>query len=669
MQQAASIDEQLVIKVRTIGSLRLETSERQLSFNRRKVAALFVCLLMAGDVPQSRDRLCGILWPNSSEEKARSSLRQCILQLGKSLREVEICDLFQVTKLDVSLDHRYLHVDIIQAENAIKTGVVPKVLLSTDDLSESWLPELRGISPTFDSWLAISRNNMVERFAVALRACLKDASAEQGDQSVFEVASALIALDRTDEWACRSLMKWYTLNGQSNQALRVYGRLWQQLDEEFDCEPELATQQLAAEIKMSGTDYQATANSSSVTETQLDSFSKLPRIGVREFEIPNFVGDQQLLVAAFRQGLMGAMARFREWAIIDISRTTNNGLREPGAMRSCTSHEISGIVSQSCETRVLTIALHETSSARLLWSESLNFDEDSFFKFQEKLLTRVCAATNIYLTQARLKSASQSNSGDAYGAWLRGQSLILNWRPETERLAEDTFHSLLGASPDYAPAYASLASIYNSRHLVFPGSGDSAEFSPQALKYASIAVEIDPIDTRSQLCLAWSHLMSRDFRQANHHFELALDLNKNNEFTLVSCGHGFAFCGKVTEAVSCIGDALELNPHMPAAHWAYIAGTRYLISDYEGCLAASDCAADSILDMPAWEAAAAASLGEVERANNAMQRLMSNVERHWCGPAQPRVGDVAGWFLGNLPIKDPKTASRLQDNLVLAGLG
>ena len=67
-----------------------------------------------------------------------------------------------------------------------------------------------------------------------------------------------------------------------------------------------------------------------------------------------------------------------------------------------------------------------------------------------------------------------------YDAWLRGEDLLTRWSQEAEDEAERLFERAIAADPDFAPAHASLASVYNTRHFIRPGIEDDAGTSRRA---------------------------------------------------------------------------------------------------------------------------------------------------------------------------------------------
>ena len=157
---------------------------------------------------------------------------------------------------------------------------------------------------------------------------------------------------------------------------------------------------------------------------------------------------------------------------------------------------------------------------------------------------------------------------------------------------------------DFAPAYIGLVRLKNSEHLVLPGLDRSEEVQQQALELSKVAVEVDPFDARAHHCFAWSLALGRRFDQAELSFGLALELNENDPWTLISSALGTAYCGKHREALELADQALRIDPNPSRAHWGYQAKTRFLCEDYTGSVTAAARALNVLPFLSAWHAAA-----------------------------------------------------------------
>jgi len=179
-------------------------------------------------------------------------------------------------------------------------------------------------------------------------------------------------------------------------------------------------------------------------------------------------------------------------------------------------------------------------------------------------------------------------------------------------------------------------------------------------------VQTDPFDSRAHLAMAWSSAMRRQFEQADLSFSLALDLNENDPWTLISSALGLAFCGDHARAQALADRALRVNGSPSKSHWAYQATTRFMTGDYRGSVAAAERAEEVILNLPAWHAAALALL-EAGGARQA-QRFLELIRAHWHGKRPASDADIMAWFMAAFPIRLEDDRRRVRQGLERAGL-
>jgi hypothetical protein len=160
--------------------------------------------------------------------------------------------------------------------------------------------------------------------------------------------------------------------------------------------------------------------------------------------------------------------------------------------------------------------------------------------------------------------------------------------------------------------------------------------------------------------------MRRQFEQAELSFSLALDLNENDPWVLISSALGLAFCGDQPRAQGLADRALKVNGNPSKSHWAYQATVRFLGGDYHGCRKAAERAEEVIFNLPAWHAAAVAHLGL--DSSRVTARFLDLIRSNWHG--QQPASDIAivTWFLNAFPINLDEDVARIRDGLERAGL-
>jgi tetratricopeptide (TPR) repeat protein len=370
-----------------------------------------------------------------------------------------------------------------------------------------------------------------------------------------------------------------------------------------------------------------------------------------------------------RQDLVAKLVRFREWTVLDGDASGADFTR-PLEGKAARYFGIETIVGEDDACVSLTLTIKALPQGRYVWSETYRLETDHWFEAQQKMVGRIALALNVHLSAERLMSTARQPdvSLGAYERWLRGQHFLFSWSAADRSRAAALFRAIIEDEPGFAPVYGSLVQLENSEHIVLPGILRTRERHEHALRLAKTAVQLDPLDSRAQLGLAWSFAMNARFDLAELCFELALDLNPHDPWTLISAAQGLAFCGRIEEAGAIADRALGLNLAPSRPHWAYQVGIRFLRADYEGCVAAAVNANDVISNLPGWHAAALSHLGREQEAIAAGRRLIEQVRANWQSPEPPTEEAITRWVLHSFPIRHDGDWARLRDGLSRAQL-
>jgi predicted ATPase/DNA-binding SARP family transcriptional activator len=194
----------VTLKIYLLGQFKLQNDDQPVELPSRPAQSLFAYLAMHAGIPHRREKLAGLLWPDSTEENARSYLRQALWRIKKSLEEHDIVaeDFLSVDKINILF--------LNQADYWLDTQ---ELLRKTDSLS---LEELSRISQQYqgellpgfyDEWVSPER----ERFEAVFQqkvAHLTDALLqEQLWEEAIARAEDWIRLVPVPEAAYRALMR------------------------------------------------------------------------------------------------------------------------------------------------------------------------------------------------------------------------------------------------------------------------------------------------------------------------------------------------------------------------------------------------------------------------------------------------------------------------------
>ena len=666
------------LEIEALGGFRAAVNGRPIDIKSKKAQAIIVYLLLGQTSFETRGRLSGLLWAESPEENARASLRQLLHGVREAFEQHAFHG-FSFDRDRVGIDPESALVDVASVLRMAEEGKVAPILLATRRLQDTLLPGFDSLDPAFGEWLQIQRQLFAERLERDLSKAL---ALPHSPDEMIAVATALLNLDPTHEEACRVLMSTLAERGETAAALKAYKQLWDVLSEDYDMEPSSQTQDLVVKLKSEPPprrpELPVAIDRPSAARPE-ETLDLVPRpssvvrserrpIVVAAFTTRGVSAEFSYLITGFRGDLITKLVRFREWIIIDGSNID----RSPDGRFSRRWDEyllIEASVFQVGQELKITLNIREEPDGVFVWGDSYRFDLGNWLEIERTLVSRVATVMNLHLSTARLlSSAGQPDvSLHIYDRWLRGQAIIMGWRPERER-GRALYQSILAEAPGFSPAYSSLAQIENVEHIALPGVLRATERERLALEHAKQAVRLDPFDSRAHLSLGWSSIMNDHFDQAIHRFRTAIELNESDPWTVNSAALGLAYCGQPTLAAELIERSFDLGLELSNYHWAYQGVIRFLQADYQKAVDAFDKAENVIADIAAWKAAALSYLRRDDEARREARRFVDTIRSRWNGQCVASEEAISAWLLHAFPIRDRAQWERLRDGVRLAGI-
>jgi DNA-binding SARP family transcriptional activator/TolB-like protein len=650
------------LSVSLVGRFGLRLNGQPIELRTRKAAAVLGYLALSDTKHESRERLVGLLWSRSDEEKARASLRQVVRELRSVLEEAGFGG-FVAERLMIGVDIGQVEVDIESVLQQAENGRVHPLLLDAPALDERLLEGMDDLDPSFRVWVLAKRQTVHERLMRSLEAGLIGANVPRDTKKRF--AAAIVNLDPTHEHACRYLMLAHAEEGDIAGALRIYKSLWDLLDRDYGMEPSPATEELVASIKLgvfepplndrgahakNGVLAVRAINGSGLRSAPsvLPNAPVKPRLLLRPFAMHGVDSDHSHLVQGFSQHLAACLVRFREWNVVDRPSAAVVIPAAGAAPQYC----IETTAYQAGVEINIVMVLRDEATGIYVWSESFRLGLANWFETQQRIIRRIASSLNVQLSAERLMrlAGEPDVSLDVYDRWLRGQSLMAKFEPESWQRAVTIFRESIRENPHFSPCYSSLVQMNNIEHFVHPGVFRDIEKAKATLELAKIAVQLDPVDSRAHLCCGWSYVMALREVEAAPHMDLACDLNDNDPWTLLSSALYCVYCGSIEQARLRAGQALTVSLAPSQLEWGYHGIIRYLCGDYAGSLEACDRANNLIQTLPAWRAAALFELGQVSKAREEARRFINGIRSFWTGSVHPTEEAITRWLLQTHPI-------------------
>src|SRR6266511_1762758 len=88
-----------MLEVRLLGTFEVKYKKKAVSISSRPAQSLFAYLILSAGTSHRREKLAGLLWPDSLEETARDNLRHALWRIRKAL--------------EAASSARFLHADAV----------------------------------------------------------------------------------------------------------------------------------------------------------------------------------------------------------------------------------------------------------------------------------------------------------------------------------------------------------------------------------------------------------------------------------------------------------------------------------------------------------------------------------------------------------------------------
>ncbi|MBI1293420.1 hypothetical protein GC175_00495 [bacterium] len=247
------------INLNVLGPLLIENEHHQpIGIGQRKHQALLAYLAVEHQRAHSRESLLGLLWPDSSPEKARLSLRVTLAALKKKLEAEGGAPRLHATSLEIQFVRNDCRLDVLEFAQALRSG--DRHDHRRDELCDLCRPELaRAVAlyrgpfldglfldqcQLFDEWLFLYRERLHVQVTDALTQLTLD-HLRRGDwNQALVYARRQLELDPLREPAHQQIMQIHLNQGQRSDAIRQFELCRTVLHAELGIEPSAETFEL-----------------------------------------------------------------------------------------------------------------------------------------------------------------------------------------------------------------------------------------------------------------------------------------------------------------------------------------------------------------------------------------------------------------------------------------
>lgn len=231
------------LRVRLLGSFVVEYGgEPVTSLRAARLQTLLAYLVLHCAMPQPRQRIAFLFWPDTSDAQAQTNLRQLLHTLKQRLPNAAAYlqaddhtvtwlrsgpDLLDVAAFEAAMD------DAFRTNGAARLEALERAAAYTGDL----------LPGCYEDWVINLREQLSQKYIAALEQLVLMHEERRAYAPAIAYAQRLLAHDPLHEATYRRLMRLLALSGDRAAALRVYHTCVAQMERDLGVPPNLATQE------------------------------------------------------------------------------------------------------------------------------------------------------------------------------------------------------------------------------------------------------------------------------------------------------------------------------------------------------------------------------------------------------------------------------------------
>jgi len=232
-----------MLEIRLLGQFAVQLDGTAVEIAARPAQSLLAYLVL-NPVAHRRERLAGLLWPDSSEANARRNLRQALWQIRRALG-AQADALLLVDEMTLAFNtHSDYWLDAEQIAHPLQEAA------TADDLMRIVVLYAGELLPGFyDEWVLLERDRLQAQFERKLNLLLERLVEARRWTEVLHWGERWIALGYTPEPAYRALMIAHAGLGDRSSVADVYRRCVEALERDLGVEPSAQTRTLYERLR------------------------------------------------------------------------------------------------------------------------------------------------------------------------------------------------------------------------------------------------------------------------------------------------------------------------------------------------------------------------------------------------------------------------------------
>jgi predicted ATPase/DNA-binding SARP family transcriptional activator len=236
-----------MLEIRLLGTFEIKEGKKTVGITSRPAQSLFAYLVLSAGIPHRREKLAGMLWPDSLEETARSNLRHALWRIRKVIPAKPEAEYLLTDDLSVTFNASSEYwLDVDQVEKLGAGASIDHLMTVLAEYQGELLPGF------YEDWVLLAREHVASVFEHHMARLLSLLQEQKRWLDTLHWAERWIELGQKPETAYRALMSAHAAKGDMSKVAAAYERCAKTL-KEFGIEPSEQTRALYQRLK-SGTE-------------------------------------------------------------------------------------------------------------------------------------------------------------------------------------------------------------------------------------------------------------------------------------------------------------------------------------------------------------------------------------------------------------------------------
>jgi serine/threonine-protein kinase len=276
---------------------------------------------------------------------------------------------------------------------------------------------------------------------------------------------------------------------------------------------------------------------------------------------------EALLAAGIADGIITRLSNVRQFRVRPTSAVASYLGKEIDAqevgrdLRS--QYVLLGTLRTSAGRIRVSVQLVDVTNGSTVWGNRYDLARGDLLGVEDTVAGEIATALRLQISDGERERFHRryTRSGVAYERYLMGRARLRSVTEEDTRRAIAEFEAARDLDPDFAPAYAGLATAATQLRVRFAAARDADTWDARARQEAGRALQLDPNLAEAHVALAAVHRFQEyDWDTVIRESRRAIELSPSLDLPHLYLAVAYFHIGLLEDAESAVNEARQLNP-------------------------------------------------------------------------------------------------------------